>query len=777
VAVDLDLARARFKLWREADQKQLKREEEDCEFYDNKQWPAEILRIRQGTAGNSSSSVPAVPARPCITVNKVKDRVRHVLNEILQADLGLSLVPADDWGGPTINEDEIETREGLIRRIQRDSKSQAAISWSGERATIAGRGYFGIMTKFVDAPADAPLTPAHFDQEVVFRRFYDQRAVGLDPAHEEPDGSDAEWAFVRTFMPWEQYKADHPRLANGQKNQVLSASDKDFGEWVRELPEWFELQKEQKTLLVVEYWYYEYSPRDIVLLDDSSVMDAELIDAETLKAIPDERRRTVYDKRVKMCKIDGRNETPLDECVWPGRYIPIIKVLGEEIQPYDQQKRAEGMVRTARDSQQAFNYLISSAVEVIGLGPKARFMAAAGQFEQFEGMWDASVTRTIQRLEYNAKTPATGDVILPPPQILGMEPPIQAMAMMITHFDAAIASTTGIPDPMMGNVDPAVRSGKAIHALLDTALRGTSNYMNNLVRSVQYAGKIVNDLLKPIYGNRPGRLVRMVTGESDTQTVMLGQPHVMQGDQPVPVGMAPGQMPPSHPQAAQAKTYELTDAGANGNIAVKVSKHFETRREQEWTQIAELLAANPQRDQLYGDLFFKYSDGPGNKELAERAQFGLLPQIQQAIQSGKPPDLVAMQKVQAQDAIIKQMQQVIENMQRKIDAKETESAAKLAQAEMDNSTKIAVAQIQAGAQQAVAEMKETMKALNQQVEQNFERIRLTLEGVQEHRLAEKEHIHTLETQRAQHGHDLHQLAHEHEHEMNLAALEPQVETT
>ena len=150
-----------------------------------------------------------VPARPSLVINKTREPVRQVLNSERQSDLGIELVPADDFGdlGETISEDEIYLREGLVRRIQRESKAADARTWAFNRAAIAGRGYWRVNTRYVPGKTN--------DQEIYIHRWYNQSCVTLDPAHEQPDGSDAEWAFVGTDMPWDQYKAEYP-LRNGK---------------------------------------------------------------------------------------------------------------------------------------------------------------------------------------------------------------------------------------------------------------------------------------------------------------------------------------------------------------------------------------------------------------------------------------------------------------------------------------------------------------------------------------------------------------------------------
>ena len=84
---------------------------------------------------------------------------------------------------------------------------------------------------------------------------------------------------------------------------------------------------------------------------------------------PEAQRRAVKEPRVWWSVINGIEElTPAQE--WNGRYIPIVPVLGRELQPFDGERRFVGMIRPAKDGQRLFNYAASNAVEIsmVGLG-------------------------------------------------------------------------------------------------------------------------------------------------------------------------------------------------------------------------------------------------------------------------------------------------------------------------------------------------------------------------------------------------------------------------
>ncbi len=745
----MELARQRFLQASEADTEQRVREQEDLAFYAGEQWPQEILNSRQGLPGNPQTGIPPVPARPSLTINKVREPVRQVLNQERESELGIEIAAADDFGDqtPGVTKQEIELREGLVRRIQRESQAADARSWAFARATIAGRGYYGVMTRVVEGKS--------FDQEIYLDRFYNQASISLDPAHEQPDGSDAEWGFKGTDLPWARYVAEYG-TKDDKPNAVARLSAQEFRALGDELPGWFTASGETRSVRVVEYWYTERVTRALVQLADGR---AEYRDAlpddlpEGAIAIDEDGRevsRSVIEKQIKWAKIDGVQI--LEETDWPGKYIPIVKVVGEELQPFDEERRSEGMVRPARDSQRAYNAMVSKWVEQIGLAPIPPWMGAAGFDEGFETEYALSTTRTLPALHFNGFD-LQGRPIAPPARTsITME--IAAIASSVQLFDQAIKSTTAIPDPTLGNIDPSLKSGKAIRQLLDQASKGTSHYLSNLSRSIRYEGLIINDLLYPIYGARKGRLARLMSPQGETTPVLLHQPFVPHPETKAPQAMVNGQ--PVTATTPGAQTYTLTP-DATFNVTVKVTKNFDTRREEQESTIAQLVQAEPQFMSIFGDLLFKYNDGPGHQELEQRATTMLTPAVQ-ALLSGQPVPDPKTQQLEAENQQLKQLLQTkTAEIQAKgqIDLQKTQlqQQGENERAAMDREVKLAVAELNAKIDRMALFLKES-----------------ELVGARQHEHAQgvRDRVHEAVTQTTDRAHEVGMAAIEHQHALEQA---------
>lgn len=677
----LKQARDRWTLAEEADEKQVERELEALAFYSGDQWPADIEQARKAQTPNPQNGMPASPARPCITVNKTREPVRQVLNQERGSQMGIELDPADDFG-QDVSDEEVELREGLVRRIQRESEASDARTWAFARAVQAGRGFYGVSTRYVAGKTR--------DQEIYLRRFWNQACVKLDPAHEQPDGSDSEWGLIGVDMRWDGYKAEYPTAAHGAKNRVTDLSLEDFRSLGDEAPGWFKTEGDERMVRVVEYYYTERDVRTLAMLADGrDEWEDELSEAD--KAT-DYETREVITKSVKWCKLDGAQI--LDETDWPGQYIPLIKVLGEELQPYDQERRVEGMVQSMIEPGRGFNYMVSKWVETVALSPIPPLLMAEGQAESYESWYAAANTRTLPYLYYRQRDlngQSAGPPTTPARDIGAV---IGPLAMSVQMFSEALQSVSSIHDPSLGKVDHSTKSGVAIRALQQQGQQGTSNFLDNLTRSIRYEGRIINDLLYAIYG-RPGRIARILNPEGDSSRVLLHQPSVM--------GQA-GRPTPAQPGQPNAKTYTLTK-DAVFNIAINVTRSYDTRRAEEAATIGDLLNGNPALMTVLGDLYFKNLDGPGHDEMAERVKAMLDPKVQavlQAKQQGQGPPDPHTQQLMSENA---QLKQVAQQLQQAVQTDQVKAQASMQTAQVKAQADMQMAQLQAQKEIHLQEMK------------------------------------------------------------------------
>ncbi len=350
---------------------------------------------------------------------------------------------------------------------------------------------------------------------------------------------------------------------------------------------------------VAEYWYVETQKRRLMALSNGAVAYDDELDRRILEQmgveIVDERE--VHVRQVRCAVINGVEV--LEEYDWPGRWIPIVPVLGKEM-IVDGRRRLLSLVRFARDPQQLYNFYKTAQAEAVMLAPKAPFIGAEGQFEGHEEQWRTANLVNYAYLEYKPVT-LNGQPV-GPPQRNNYEPPIQALSVGALQAADDIKATTGIFDPSLGAVSNET-SGRAILARQEQANTSNFHFDDNLQRALRHTGRILIDLIPKIYDTP--RWVRII-GEDEAQRVV--QVNALY-----------------HDEHGRPRRYDLS--AGKYDVTVTTGPSYLTRRQEAFAMLIELARAYPQLLQLAGDIVFRNSDVPGADELAERLKRTLPPEL------------------------------------------------------------------------------------------------------------------------------------------------------
>jgi hypothetical protein len=782
----LDVAKRRFKLAQETEEKQREREKDDLRFQiPEEQWDEGARRQRQG---DSIDGVPT-PARPILSISKIDQPIQLVLNQERAARLGISISPLS----PDAGVEEATIIEGLYRRIERDSQAEIARSWAFDRAVKSGRGAYRVNTEY-DEASENPL-----DQVITIERLLHQDAVYFDPAAAKADFSDAEWVFITSWMPLETFKREFPNAKHIVEN------DLDFEDTVREAPEWVRGDAENASILVAEQFYKVHKKEEVG---------------------PKGRTRPRDVVTVKWMKMTGFEI--LEEADWNGKYLPIVMVCGRELQPFDGERRWTGVIGPAKDAQRLYNYAASQAVELAALEPKAPYVGVEGQFEGHESEWQQANVRNFPYLEYK-DIPLKGGSAAPPPQRAQVDVGRLGPSMqLLMQADQFIQTTTSTYDPSLGRENPREKSGRAILALQQQSDTGNSHYLQNLaVISMAYEARIVLDLIPKIY-DRPGRIARTLDEEGEGETVMLNQPFYTdpESERPVPLGpgqappmppppppgpggppmmagggppammgappapggleggpltgspggqpapqleggppMAPGMpgelgpaAPPMPPQPPKVKHYDLRKGIYS--VAISVGKKRQTALQESAEEIGQILQAQPQLMPILGDIYFQNRDFPQSKLISERMKKLREMQFPGLDEDGDGQPTPEQMRAQLQQ-LTQQLEMMGAELQGAMKALETEQAkqqATLQKAEMDNQTKL-----------KIAELESQTKLALEQVSGALQQVLMKLEHDAEQKDFDREQEELDRSQKDEH------LAAEQEHDREMAELEPMMD--
>ena len=669
---ELQQALDRFKVGSDADIDQRNREVDALRFQvPDLCWPTEVKDQRKPQLIGGV----AIPQRPMLSIPSLDHPIQLVLNAEKAAHLGVTIHALSDEA----SDDTAEIIQGLYRRIEVESRAGLARSWAFERAVKAGRGYYRVMTE-PDPDSEDP-----FDQRIMIKRILQQGSVVLDPFAQEPDFSDGQWAFLINDMPWSTYKRRYPNseMATFSEDE-LSAVGMNTQSWVSGD------EGEGRAVRVAEYYRIEYETSTRVLLDDGSDAVADNIPQGRQPRTGAEARTRTERKPVLYWSTINAIEELEPKQAMDGRYIPIIPVVGRELIPFEQERRWVGMIEPNKDAVRLLNYSASSAVEMASLETKAPYTMVEGQEEGHEEEWQLANVRNFPYLRY--RNVSLNGTPAPPPQRTQVDTSRLGPSMLLLQQAREfIHEGTGAYESALGQQATNAKSGRAVLALQNQHMAGSSHFLDNLAEiSMTYEAKVVLDLIPHIY-DRPGRVARILDREDRSKTVMLNQPFRVnpQNQRPVAVpqgapqastappmpmgamgqpGMPPPPgappmpmgMPPSPMARPQGKVLNYELKKGRYGVSVSIGKSYKSRNEEGADEMGNLFQANPSLFPILGDIYLKFRDFPGHLEAAERVKKMLPPPLQA---QGTEPD---PQQLQNQ---LQQASQMVEQLGKALDEK------------------------------------------------------------------------------------------------------------
>lgn len=620
--------RERFDLCKTAWKSNRERYVEDVKFASGEQWPEAIVKERERKC------------QPCLVVDKLNQYVRQVVNDSRQNRPSIKIRPVDSQADP----ETAEMMQGLVRHIEDRSMADVAYDTALECAVKGGMGYFRVLTEYAHEGT--------FEQDIYIKRVRNPLTVWLDPNCQEPDYSDAKFGFIIEELPEDEYKAAFPKAKTKSDIDTDNTSKSDWvGEKIR-IAEYFEVVQKDRTLHLLD---------DGQTATDEEYMQAQ---AEGIQVPGIVESRAVPINIVMWSKSNGV-EYLKEPQEWPGKYIPIIPVWGNEID-IEGEVIYTGLINAAKDAARLYNYSRSAFAERVALAPKSPYIAAAGQVENYAEWQDANQTN-YSTLTYDPIEVGGTLVGAPQRQQASDIPAGFSQDMQLSEHD--IQGALGMYSASLGQPSNE-KSGKAIIARQREGDTGTFHYHDNLARAIRHLGKVLVDLIPKVYDSK--RVLRIIGQDGETSNVTVDP-----------------QLPRSSAKLGQQTIYNL-NVGIY-DVAVDAGASYTTKRQEAAEGMAQLFQGHPQLMQVIGDLFFRKVDWPGADEIADRLKLMLPPNIQQAEQKeGEQSPEVAAVVAQAQQAIqqkdqslqqaveyIKQLQSDMAALKSKADNKDGDTQAKM----------------------------------------------------------------------------------------------------
>lgn len=570
----LQEARDKFQLAYDNESENRKMALEDLRFSRlSEQWDQKDLQDR------------ARSRRPCLTINKLPSFIRQVVNEARQNKPEIKIHAIDSQA----DRETAKIFSGLIKSIEAHSSADVAYDTAIENSVSCGFGYWRVN---IDYAYDDS-----FDLEIFIERIPNVFSVYADPHSMSVDGADWNCCFVVERLSKSEFE---------RKYKGAEPVDWDVSGYSGLSYPW--MQDDQ--VMVAEYWVRREVSKDILLLSDGRVIDglmweqsSELLLASGITVVD---QRTSMSHEVTQYIMSGAEVLETNE--WPGKYIPIVPVYGDEV-IVENKRYFRSLIRDAKDPQRIYNYWRSASTELVALAPKSPFIGRKGQFNSDIDKWLTANSESHAFIEYDG-TPGE-----PPPQRQPFAGPPAGAIQEALNANDDIKAVMGIYDASLG-IRSNETSGVAITARQRESDTSTFHYLDNLSRAIRHTGRILVDLIPKIY--TPPRVVRVLGDSGAEELVQLGQQN------PEALNMA--QQLQNEQNQNISRIYDL--GIGRYDVTVASGPSFATLRERSAEQMIELIRAYPPAAGVIGDLLVRNLDWTESEEIEERLK-SLLPQHMQ----------------------------------------------------------------------------------------------------------------------------------------------------
>lgn len=557
------------------------------------QWPDDIVKQRQKEQ------------RPCLTINRMPSFILQVVNDARQNKPAIKVKAADSYADPEV----ADIINGIIRNIEHVSNADVAYDTAIEHSVTGGFGYFRVNIDYAHNDA--------FDLDIMIERISNPLSVYGDPASTAADSSDWNVCLVTERITRDEYK----RRFGDDETPVDFSAD----EWSDLDDPWLN----DDGVLIAEYWTREEVDKPIVRLSDGRVMDQETLeqDQELLAAIQMGMIHVTGQRTIKAHKVRQRivsGAAVLENNEWPGSYIPIVPVYGDEFF-IEGRRYFQSLIRHAKDAQRMMNYWRTTGTELVALSPRVPWVGPVG-FAAADPRWETANTQSHAYLEYEGEIP---------PQRQPMDMGVAAGAMQeALNASDDMKSIMSIYDASLGARSNET-SGRAIMARQREGDVATFHFIDNLTRAIRHAGRIVLDLIPHVYSGE--RIVRILGEDGKERTVPVNQEIEQVNER----------------GEAIKRIYDLSLG--KYDLAVAAGPSFTTRREETAMTMQEIIRNFPQAAPILGGPLMKLLDLPNADELAEKIEAmagggnSLPPELQKQIEDG----MKRIQQLEAENAALK----------------------------------------------------------------------------------------------------------------------------
>lgn len=556
----------------------------NADAYNGYQWPNNLRQARE------------IDKRPCLTLNGVRQHNLQIINDAKQNKPGVKILAT----GGGASAESAQVLQALVRHIEYTSNATSAYDRAVTFMTTAGWGYLRVETDYENED--------NFDQAIFIRGIADPLSVYLDPDAKEPDKSDAKFAFIFEDIQRDEFERDarYKRYAHLATSSALGDSEGWMHEDYLRVAEYFRVVEREDTLYMLPKGYGGLSDFPGGFVKASFLKKAskrgKARETSLLRIVEADETvasRQLIEKHVEYKLIIGHQEITEEARDWPGRYIPIIPVFGEEV-TIEGVWDCKSHTRAMLDPQRMYNYAASQAVEYMATQTKSPWVAPVGAIEELETYWNAANTTNASVLPYKHRD-ENGNEIPPPTRV---PPPTNAPAYA-TQMQASLQDllmVSGQYAAQMG-AQGNERSAKAISERQRQADNATYGFVDALAVAIRFLGRILIDLIPKIYDTE--RTLQILAEDGTTMEVLIDPQAKMAHEK----RQKENELAVQHIFNPSVGKYE---------VQAEVGPSYATKREETFNAMSLILTQSPQLTSVLGDILFRAGDFPHAEEAAQR---------------------------------------------------------------------------------------------------------------------------------------------------------------
>lgn len=584
---------------------------------ENRDRGLEALKFRNGEQ-YSGEDITRLKAdnRPYDVYNQIPQFIHKVTNN-MRANMAQTRFIA----GTDADEEVAEVYEDLARAIQASSEGETAYDIAADMQVTIGWGYWRYITEYENDKS--------FDQVIKIKQVRNPFTIYDDPHAQAADRLDRRWLIEITDVSKEDFNSEYDRDYDSFDLDGIGNS----------CPDW----ATNKTVRVAEYWEVtdevKYLTRDGVEHDEKP------------KGVEANNWRRVTKPKVMWYKCTAKEV--LEKAEWPGKFIPYVKVIGEELN-IDGKVVLSGLVEAMMPGQRQYNYMSNKAREMVALAPNSPWLIDIQSVQGFEKYWSTSNVKNWAYLPYNGKDKNGQELRAPSRSNTSAD--INAALAMVQQAQQNLYTTTGIYPASLGQASNET-SGKAINARKVEGDISNFHYPDNMARAQRAGGVIMEDLIPKIYDG--SREIDVMKEDRSTRKVKVNQEFEEKG---------------------RKKKLDLTVG--TYSVMVTTGPSYTTRR-QESAEAMLQLAQSTNLMEVAPDKFYKAQDWPGAEEIAKRYEFTpVVQQLKQAEEQADGPDeKIPPQVEQAMAAAAQQidgLNAALQDASQQLQTAQADNAAKMA---------------------------------------------------------------------------------------------------